>query len=179
MKNIPLSLLLFLTVSISSAYAQFNGVQINLEKKSMVIGESKRVSVFSDMKSNRYFVGNKESPKIDNSNPDTWFKRDADTLFEISKIDFDRVSELCIGFSSINLCGGMKTNDYIISTEPKLLELEIIIGGQSICYTLFLPFDKNNEHLKQMEDLCETILLLAGEDVDAFLERKEKKWYNK
>ena len=162
------------------AFGQFDGLQINLEKKSMVIGKNKRISLFCSFDGQHYYVGNKAAPKMDSSNPDSWFKRDADTLMEISKQEFNVVSEMVLGLSSINILDGLDVNSFKIVHDPTILELELSINGQTVSYRLFLPLYQNT-HFKQFEEVCEAIILLAKEDPDEFLERttKKKKWYER
>ncbi len=161
---------------VNVAFGQFEGLQINLEKKSMVIGKNQRISLFSSYDGQHYYVGNKADPKMDSSNPDSWFKRDVDTLIEISKQEFNVVSEKVLGLSSINLLCGLNANSFKIVHDPTIIELELSINGQTVSYSLFLPLYQNT-HFKQFEEVCEAIILLANEDPDEFLERKSKKWY--
>lgn len=160
-------------------FAQFNGLQINLEKSCHVIEQNKRISVFCDFDGQHYYIGNKVSPRIDYSNPETWFKQDADTLRELSKNEFDRIAELVLGLSSINLLFGLNLNELGIAHDPDVVLLELFINGQSISYRLYLPLNPNNSHLKQFEDVCEQIILLAEENPDVFLERRTNKWYQR
>lgn len=176
MKNILLVLMLLLGTNV---FAQFNGLQINLEKKSIVIDKNQRISVYCSYDGQHYYVGNKANPKIDTSNPDTWDKRDADTQNEISKEDFNRISEMALGLSSITLLGALDPSDIRIVHDPTIIELELYISGQSVTYTMFLPLNQNDFHYRQFEDLCEQIILLAGENPDVFLERKARKWYQR
>lgn len=165
-------LLLFLLLS-TNVFAQFDGLQINLEKKSLVIAKNQRISVFCSYDGQHYYVGSKANPKIDASNPETWNKRDADTLLEISKEDFNRISEMALGLSSITLLGALDPSDVWIVNDPTVIELELDISGQSVKYSLFLPLSQDDFHNRQFLDLCEQILLLAGEDPNKFLERKK------
>lgn len=168
-------LLVAIALFVSNAcYSQFDGLQINLEKKSFVVTKNQRVSVFCSPDGAHFYVGNKSIPKVDYSNPDSWMKRDADTLFEISKTDFDRIAELALGLSSINLLGGINTSALYIVNDPVLVELELCINGQIVSYSIFLPVDCENRHFSQFCKLCEEILLLAKVDPDVFLERKTK-----
>ena len=171
-------LLSFLIISpFMSVFAQYNALQINLEKHSVVIGKSQRVSVFCDFDGKHYYVGRKGSPKLEYSNPETWIKRDADCLKEITKKEFDSMAEMVLGLSSMNLVFGLNLVEYEITHDPDCVLLELSISGQRIVYELFLPFDPTNSHLKQFESICEQILLLADEDPDEFLNRQSKKWY--
>ena len=160
------------------ALGQLDGLQINLEKKSKVIGESQRISLFCSFDGKHYYVGSKAAPKMDFSNPDSWFKRDADTLMEITKQEFNVVSEMVLGLSSINLIGGLDANSFKIVHDPTIIELELSMNGQTISYRLFLPLC-HNTHFKQFEEVCEAIILLAKGDPDAFLERAAKKRYER
>jgi hypothetical protein len=160
-------------------YAQFDGLQINLEKKSMVSYKNQRISIFCSYDGQHCYVGNKANPKYDASNPDTWSKRDADTLQEISKRDFNRIAELSLALSSINLLGGLNPSEISITHDPTIIELEITIGGQKVTYSLFLPLNQNDFHFGQFEALCEEIIILANKNPDEFLERKGKKWPKK
>ena len=165
-------LLLFLLLS-TNVFAQFDGLQINLEKKSIVIAKNQRISVFCSYDGQHYYVGSKANPKIDTSNPDTWDKRDADNLHEITKEDFNRISEMALGLSSVTLLGALDPSELYIVHDPIVIELELYISGQSVKYSLFLPLSQNDFHNRQFLDLCEQIILLAGEDSNKFLERKK------
>ena len=165
-------LLLFLLLS-TNVFAQFDGLQINLEKKSIVIAKNQRISVFCSYDGQHYYVGSKANPKIDTSNPDTWDKRDADNLHEISKENFNRISEMALGLSSVTLLGALDPSELYIVHDPIVIELELYISGQSVKYSLFLPLSQNDFHNRQFLDLCEQIILLAGEDPNKFLERKK------
>ena len=165
-------LLLFLLLS-TNVFAQFDGLQINLEKKSIVITKNQRISVFCSYDGQHYYVGSKANPKIDTSNPDTWDKRDADNLHEITKEDFNRISEMALGLSSVTLLGALDPSELYIVHDPIVIELELYISGQSVKYSLFLPLSQNDFHNRQFLDLCEQIILLAGEDPNKFLERKK------
>ena len=167
------ALLLFLLLLSTNVFAQFDGLQINLEKKSLVIAKNQRISVFCSYDGQHYYVGSKTNPKIDTSNPETWDKRDADTLLEISKEDFNRISEMALGLSSVTLLGALDPSELYIVHDPIVIELELYISGQSVKYSLFLPLSQNDFHNRQFLDLCEQIILLAGEDPNKFLERKK------
>ena len=165
-------LLLFLLLS-TNVFAQFDGLQINLEKKSIVIAKNQRISVFCSYDGHHYYVGSNANPKIDTSNPDTWDKRDVDNLHEITKEDFNRISEMALGLSSVTLLGALDPSELYIVHDPIVIELELYISGQSVKYSLFLPLSQNDFHNRQFLDLCEQIILLAGEDPNKFLERKK------
>lgn len=141
------------------------------------IPKNQRISIFCSFDGQHYYVGNKDTPEVNPSNPDVWMKRDADTLFEISKHEFNRISELVLGLSSINLLGGLDASELWITNDPTIIELELSISGQTVSYCLFLPLNQKNVRFKQFEEACEAIILLAHEDPDEFLERKSKKWY--
>ena len=175
----PIILIIFIISPFMSVFAQYNALQINLEKHSTIIGKNQRISVFCDFDGQHYYVSRKDYPIMESSNPETWFKRDANCLKEITKKEFDSTAEMVLGLSSMNLVFGLNLVEYEISHDPDRILLELSISGQRIVYELFLPFDTTNSHTKQFESICEQIILLADEDPDEFLNRQSKKWYQK
>lgn len=171
------ALLLFLILLSTNMFAQFDGLRINLAKKSMFIAKNQRISIycsFDDNSNSHYYVGNKANSKYDSANS-YW---DFDTIREISKEDFNRISEMALGLSSVTLLGALDPSEVRIVYDPTTIDLELWINGQSVSYSLFLPLSQDDFHNRQFLDLCEQIVLLAGEDPNKFLEIK-KKWYQR
>ena len=169
-------IILFLLLLSTSAFAQFDGLQINLAKKSFLVAKNQRISIYcsyDDKSNSHYYAGNKANPKYDS--PESWW--DFDTIRELSKEDFNRISESALGLSSVTLLGAIDPRELRIVYDPTVIELELNISGQSVKYSLFLPLSQDDFHNRQFLDLCEQIILLAGEDPNKFLERK--KWYQR
>lgn len=167
--------LLFLMLLLSTnVFAQFDGLGITLMKKSFIIAKNQRIKVYFSFDENHgshYYIGNKANPKYDS--PQSFW--DFDTIKEISKEDFNRISEMALGLSSVTLLGAIDPSELQIVYDPIVIELELDINGQSVTYSLFLPLSQDDFHNRQFLNLCEQIILLAGEDPNKFLERK--KWY--
>ena len=171
------AILLFLILLSTNVFAQFDGLRINIAKKSMLIAKNQRISMYcfyDDNGDSHYYVGNKANPKYDNANS-YW---DFDTIREILKEDFNRISEMALGLSSVTLLGAIDPSEVRIVCDPTIIDLELSINGQSVSYTLFLPLSQDDYHNRQFLDLCQQIVLLAGEDPNKFLEIK-KKWYQR
>jgi hypothetical protein len=156
----------------ANVFAQFDALQINLEKHSIVIGEDQRISLFCDFDGCHYYVVKKASCQNDYSKQETWFKRDGDWIKELEKGEFDEMAEIVLGLSVMNLAFGLNLANLEIVHDPKTILLELVINGQIISYQLNLPLNSNNNKLKQFENICERIIMLANENPDTFLERK-------
>ena len=85
---------------------------------------------------------------------------------------------MALGLSSVTLLGALDPSEVRIVYDPTTIDLELRINGQSVSYSLFLPLSQDDFHNRQFLDLCEQIVLLAGEDPNKFLEIK-KKWYQR
>lgn len=158
--------------------AQYDGLRITLWKGSLVVDKTEKICAYCNPVDSSYYVAIKKQPRF----PDDWMSENHDTVYEIAKNEFNRLAELCLGLSSLNILGGIDASAVFFGNEfGSSLLLDLMINGQSVSYRINSPFDKNNRHFKQFGEVCEAIILLAKEDPDEFLERKtkKKKWYKK
>jgi hypothetical protein len=154
---------------------QYNGIEICLTKHSFVIDENQRVTLFYDKSCNSYFVGIKDYPYIDENDLNTLLLTNADTLFEISKTDFNRIVEMCMGLSSFNILSGMNTQETTIINDASSISLTIMANYESVCYDVLLPIENVSErHLQQFVIVCEEILNLTNISANKFLEKRHK-----
>lgn len=164
-------LLLFVFTAITiKAFCQYEGVEICLTKNSFVIDENRRITLFYNNSSNSYFAGVKYWPYIDENDISSFSPTKADTLFTISKIDFNRIVELCLGLSSLNILSGMNTQETTVVNDPNSITLTIWANYESVRYDFLLPIDNARErHLQQFVVLCKEIINTTDLSVNSFL----------
>lgn len=174
--KIELFFLVFIISAISlKVFGQYDAVQICLTKHSFVIKENQRITMFCDKRCNAYFVGIKDYPYIDENDPSTLLLTNADTLFEITKTDFNRIVEMCMGLSSFNILSGMYTQETDIIYDPSSISLKILANDESVRYEVLLPIKNVSErHLQQFVIVCEEILNLTNISTNKFLEKRHK-----
>jgi len=166
--------ILFLVIIVSTmtlkVFGQYDAVQICLTKHSFVVKENQRITMFCDKQCNSYFVGVKDYPYIDENDHSTLLLTNADTLFEITKTDFNRIVEMCMGLSSFNLLSGMNTQETILVWDASSISLKIYVNDESVCYDVLLPIKNVSErHLQQFEIVCKEILELTNLSAKKFL----------
>ncbi len=167
-------LYVFMAMTIKGV-CQYDAVQICLTKHSFVIKENQRITMFCDKRCNAYFVGIKDYPYIDENDPSTLLLTNADTLFEITKTDFNRIVEMCMGLSSFNILSGMYTQETDIIYDPSSISLKILANDESVRYEVLLPIKNVSErHLQQFVIVCEEILKLTNISTNKFLEKRHK-----
>lgn len=167
-------LYVFMAMTIKGV-CQYDAVQICLTKHSFVIKENQRITMFCDKRCNAYFVGIKDYPYIDENDPSTLLLTNADTLFEITKTDFNRIVEMCMGLSSFNILSGMYTQETDIIYDPSSISLKILANDESVRYEVLLPIKNVSErHLQQFVIVCEEILNLTNISTNKFLEKRHK-----
>lgn len=167
-------LYVFMAITIKGV-CQYDAVQICLTKHSFVIKENQRITMFCDKRCNAYFVGIKDYPYIDENDPSTLLLTNADTLFEITKTDFNRIVEMCMGLSSFNILSGMYTQETDIIYDPSSISLKILANDESVRYEVLLPIKNVSErHLQQFVIVCEEILNLTNISTNKFLEKRHK-----
>lgn len=166
-----IALLFFIISAISlKAFGQYDAVEICLTKFSFVIKENQRITMFCDKRCNSYFVGVKDYPYIDENDHSTLLLTNADTLFEITKTDFNRIVEMCMGLSAFNLLSGMNTQETTINNDASSISLTIWANSESVCYNVLLPIKNVSErHLQQFEIVCKEILELTNLSAKKFL----------
>lgn len=171
-----IALLFFIISAISlKAFGQYDAVEICLTKFSFVIKENKRITMFCDKQCNSYFVGVKDYPYIDENDHSTLLLTNADTLFEITKTDFNRIVEMCMGLSSFNVLSGMNTQETTIINDASSISLTIWANYESVRYDVLLPIENVSErHLQQFVLVCEEILKLTNISTNKFLEKRHK-----
>lgn len=171
-----IALLFFIISAISlKAFGQYDAVEICLTKHSFVIKENQRITMFCDKRCNAYFVGIKDYPYIDENDLSTLLLTNADTLFEITKTDFNRIVEMCMGLSSFNILSGMYTQETDIIYDPSSISLKILANDESVRYEVLLPIKNVSErHLQQFVLVCEEILKLTNISTNKFLEKRHK-----
>ena len=169
--KIKIVLLFFIVSAITiKAFGQYDAVEICLTKHSFVIKENKRITMFFDETTSSYFIGIKDYPYIDENDLNTLLLTNADTLFEITKTDFNRIVEMCMGLSSFNVLSGMNTQGSIIVCDASSISLKIWANYESVCYDVLLPIKNVSErHLQQFVIVCEEILKLTNLSAKRFL----------
>lgn len=159
----------------TKGFCQYDGVEICLTKHSFVIDENKRITLFCDKSCNSYFAGIKDYPYIDENDLNTLLLTNADTLFEITKTDFNRIVEMCMGLSSFNVLSGMNTQETTIINDASSISLTIWANYESVRYDVLLPIENVSErHLQQFVLVCEEILKLTNISTNKFLEKRHK-----
>ena len=170
MKKEIVLLVLIISAMTLKVFGQYDAVQICLTKFSFVIKENQRITMFCDKRCNSYFVGIKDYPYIDENDLNTLLLTNADTLFEITKTDFNRIVEMCMGLSSFNILSGMNTQETILVWDASSISLKIYANNESVCYDVLLPIKNVSErHLQQFVIVCEEILKLTNLSAKRFL----------
>lgn len=164
-----------ITTMHAKAFCQYDGVEICLTKHSPVISENQRISLFYEESCNTYFAGIKDYPYIDKNDINTLDSKNADTLFKMSKADFNRIVEKCMGLSSFNVLSGMNTQETVVINEGSSISLTISANYESVRYDILLPIENVSErHLQQFVVLCEEILKMTNLSAKRFLEKRPK-----
>lgn len=172
--RIILSLVLLTTIHLK-VFCQYDGVEICLTKHSLVISENQRITLFYEESCNSYFAGIKNYPYINEKDINSFDSKNADTLFKMSKTDFNRIVEMCMGLSSFNVLSGMNTQGTAIIHEGSSISLTISANYESVRYDILLPIENASErHLQQFVVLCEEILRITNLSTKEFLEKRAK-----
>lgn len=170
MKKEFLFLVFIITAMTLKVFGQYDAVEICLTKHSFAIKENKRITMFCDESNSSYFIGIKDYPYIDENDLNTLLLTNADTMFEITKTDFNRIVEMCMGLSSFNVLSGMNTQETTIVYDASSISLKILANYESVCYDVLLPIkDASERHLQQFVIVCEEILKLTNLSAKRFL----------
>lgn len=163
MKEI-LKVLLFyiLVLCFQTSFAQYCGLQINLEvQTSKEDNNHIRISLYQE-DSVSYFLGIKKNPILDTKDYKTWLKRDADTVIIVDKADFNRISEKSMNLSSSMVLKGMNPSNPMIGNDGNVANLEIVVTMDKITYSIWSPaYNTKARNLEPFLAICKEILLLA------------------
>jgi len=142
-------------------FAQYNYLQINLEietqkKKNPYI----RFSLY--YQDSLFYISIKNNPKIYNDKPETWLKRDADTIIKISKENFNKIAEMCMNLSSYTIFKRMNPSNPIMGMDGIIVNLELVVTMDKISYSIWSPdYNTKERNLEPFLAICKEILLLA------------------
>ena len=124
-------LFIIITLKVQILFAQYDFVQINLEFADNKTQFGKyRISMYKNLDS--CFVGIKHNPVLDNTAPETWLKRDHDTILDIDESSFINIVEKCINLPSKEIILGTNPTNPLLPCAGVNLEINII--GQKIEY---------------------------------------------
>ncbi|MBR5631653.1 MAG: hypothetical protein IKW82_08425 [Bacteroidales bacterium] len=169
--------IVLITVIHLKVFSQYDGVEICLTKHSPVISENQRITLFYEESFDSYFAGIKNYPYINEKDISSFDSKNADTLFKMSKTDFNRIVEMCIGLSSLNVLSGMNMQGTAIIYEGSSISLMISANYESVRYDILLPIENVSErHLQQFVVLCEEILKITNLSAKRFLGIKTKRF---
>lgn len=154
--------LFILVLCFQASFAQYNYLQINLEIQTAKKENNKiRISLYQE-DSVSFFLGIKKNPAIYYDKPETWLKRDADTVIKIRKEDFNSVAKEVMSLSSFELFKGMNPSNPIIGNDGIGVNLEIVVTMDKITYSIWSPTcDIKERNLDPFLAICKEILLLA------------------
>jgi len=159
---------LILTACGQVSLAQNNYTQINLEiESSKKKTQHVRFSLYQD---SLFYLGIKTSPIRDPKNPETWLKRDADTVIKISKGEFNKIEEMLASLSTSKVLKGMNPLDPSVSNDGTIVTLEIAVVSNKISYCIWSPTYKTRErNLEPFLAICKEVLLLSKKNFKDFL----------
>ncbi|GAB4459506.1 MAG: hypothetical protein Fur0028_13130 [Bacteroidales bacterium] len=161
MKEIKKIIFLFMLVLyFQASFAQYNYLQINLEIETQKKkNHHTRFSLYQD---SLFYIGIKNNPIIYNDKPETWLKRDFDTIIKIRKEDFNKIAEMSMSLSSFTILKGMNPSNPIIGNDGIVANLELVVTMDKISYSIWNPSSNTKErNLEPFLAICKEILLLA------------------
>ncbi len=145
-----------------SGFAQFAALQINMEVRTFRKEDHHtRFSLYCK-DSTISLLGIKHNPVVDSNDPETWMKRDADTVIEISIADFNKIVGMAINLSPSLIIKGAHPNNFMISHERTSVSLDLAVNGEHISYIVESPiYNTESRNLGPFLAICKEILLLA------------------
>ena len=160
-------LFIIITLNVQILFAQYDYVQINLEFADNKTQFGKyRISMYKNLDS--CFVGIKHNPVLDNTAPETWLKRDHDTILDIDESSFINIVEKCINLPSREIILGTNPTNPLLPCAGVNLEINII--GQKIEYNIYSPSEDTKERgLEEFYEVCRDIIELSGMKPKKFL----------
>jgi len=149
-----------LVLYFQASFAQYNYLQINLEietpKKK---NHHTRFSLYQD---SLFYIGIKNNSIIYNDKPETWLKRDFDTIINIRKEDFNKIAEMSMSLSSFTILKGINPSNPIIGNDGIVANLELVVTMDKISYSIWNPSSNTKErNLEPFLAICKEIILLA------------------